>query len=137
MLEGSESYPELMNIRNAEVEENDPTLSRDMESAGNERVWIHVRALAKHMNREIRGKRKRRVMELFRHDDYWISYIYFLDVADVQATFPSGAYPMEWIENGVAWLSSIGNYMPSGPLRSIDRWYSPEGRRVIVFYLTF
>lgn len=37
-----------------------------------------------------------------------------------EATFSIGAYPMEWIENGVAWLSEIiGNYMPSGPLKDL------------------
>ena len=33
MLEGSESYPELMNIRNAEVEKIETTLNEDIESA--------------------------------------------------------------------------------------------------------
>ena len=36
------------------------------------------------------------------------------------ATFEIGAYPMEWIENGVEWLSEIvGKYMPSGPLKDL------------------
>lgn len=36
------------------------------------------------------------------------------------ATFKIGAYPMEWIEAGVAWLSDIVNaHMPGGPLKDL------------------
>lgn len=36
------------------------------------------------------------------------------------ATFEIGAYPMSWIESGVAWLSGlIGSIMPAGPLKDL------------------
>lgn len=36
------------------------------------------------------------------------------------ATFEIGAYPMAWIESGVAWLSGvIGSIMPAGPLKDL------------------
>ena len=36
------------------------------------------------------------------------------------ATFEIGAYPMAWIESGVAWLSGlIGTIMPAGPLKDL------------------
>lgn len=36
------------------------------------------------------------------------------------ATFEIGAYPMQWIEAGVAWLSDlVGNFMPVGPLKDL------------------
>lgn len=36
------------------------------------------------------------------------------------ATFEIGAYPMEWIESGVSWLSGvIGEYMTDGPLKDL------------------
>lgn len=36
------------------------------------------------------------------------------------ATFALGAYPMEWIESGVAWLSEfVGRVMPEGPLKDM------------------
>ena len=47
MLEGSESYPELMNIRNAEVEKIEATLNEDIESAiANEKYGFISGALA-------------------------------------------------------------------------------------------
>ena len=37
-----------------------------------------------------------------------------------EATFTLGAYPQEWIENGIAWLGDwIGNSMPDGILRDL------------------
>jgi len=37
-----------------------------------------------------------------------------------EATFTLGAYPQEWIENGIAWLGDwIGNAMPDGILRDL------------------
>ena len=36
------------------------------------------------------------------------------------ATFEIGAYPMEWIEMGIEWISGfIGNLMPAGPLKDL------------------
>ena len=47
MLEGSESYTELMNIRNAEVEKIETTLNEDIESAiANEKYGFISGALA-------------------------------------------------------------------------------------------
>lgn len=36
------------------------------------------------------------------------------------ATFQLGSYPMEWIEAGVSWISSlVGTHMPDGPLKDL------------------
>ena len=45
---------------------------------------------------------------------FLILYIMF------QTTFTLGQYPMDWIEEGVAWLGQwIGSHLPEGPLRSM------------------
>lgn len=63
MLEGSESYPELMNIRNAEVEKIEATLNEDIESAiANEKYGFISGLWRKHIDREIKRKRKRLVL---------------------------------------------------------------------------
>ena len=37
-----------------------------------------------------------------------------------EATFKLGAYPMEWIESGVAWIGSlVERYMSDGPLKDL------------------
>lgn len=63
MLEGSESYTELMNIRNAEVEKIETTLNEDIESAiANESMDSYRELWRKHIDREIKRKRKRLVL---------------------------------------------------------------------------
>ena len=123
MLEGSESYPELMNIRNAEVEKIETTLNEDIESAiANEKYGFISGALAETYRPGDKEEAKTtRIIDSFVTNKLFGFPIFiFLMWLMFEATFSIGAYPMEWIENGVAWLSEIiGNYMPSGPLKDL------------------
>ena len=123
MLEGSESYPELMNIRNAEVEKIEATLNEDIESAiANEKYGFISGALAETYRPGDKADAKTtRIIDSFVTNKLFGFPIFiFLMWLMFEATFSIGAYPMEWIENGVAWLSEIiGNYMPSGPLKDL------------------
>ena len=123
MLEGSESYPELMNIRNAEVEKIEATLNEDIESAiANEKYGFISGALAETYRPGDKEEAKTtRIIDSFVTNKLFGFPIFiFLMWLMFEATFSIGAYPMEWIENGVAWLSEIiGNYMPSGPLKDL------------------
>ena len=123
MLEGSESYPELMNIRNAEVEKIEATLNEDIESAiANEKYGFISGALAETYRPGDKEEAKTtRIIDSFVTNKLFGFPIFiFLMWLMFEATFSIGAYPMELIENGVAWLSEIiGNYMPSGPLKDL------------------
>ena len=123
MLEGSESYPELMDIRNAEVEKIETTLNEDIESAiANEKYGFISGALAETYRPGDKEEAKTtRIIDSFVTNKLFGFPIFiFLMWLMFEATFSIGAYPMEWIENGVAWLSEIiGNYMPSGPLKDL------------------
>ena len=123
MLEGSESYTELMNIRNAEVEKIETTLNEDIESAiANEKYGFISGALAETYRPGDKEEAKTtRIIDSFVTNKLFGFPIFiFLMWLMFEATFSIGAYPMEWIENGVAWLSEIiGNYMPSGPLKDL------------------
>ena len=123
MLEGSESYPQLMNIRNAEVEKIETTLNEDIESAiANEKYGFISGALAETYRPGDKEEAKTtRIIDSFVTNKLFGFPIFiFLMWLMFEATFSIGAYPMEWIENGVAWLSEfIGNYMPSGPLKDL------------------
>ena len=123
MLEGSESYPELMNIRNAEVEKIEATLNEDIESAiANEKYGFISGALAETYRPGDKEEAKTtRIIDSFVTNKLFGFPIFiFLMWLMFEATFSIGAYPMEWIENGAAWLSEIiGNYMPSGPLKDL------------------
>ena len=123
MLEGSESYPELMNIRNAEVEKIEATLNEDIESAiANEKYGFISGALAETYRPGDKEEAKTtRIIDSFVTNKLFGFPIFiFLMWLMFEATLSIGAYPMEWIENGVAWLSEIiGNYMPSGPLKDL------------------
>ena len=123
MLEGSESYTELMNIRNAEVEKIETTLNEDIESAiANEKYGFISGALAEtYRPGDKKEAKTTRIIDSFVTNKLFGFPIFiFLMWLMFEATFSIGAYPMEWIENGVAWLSEIiGNYMPSGPLKDL------------------
>ena len=123
MLEGSESYTELMNIRNAEVEKIETTFNEDIESAiANEKYGFISGALAETYRPGDKEEAKTtRIIDSFVTNKLFGFPIFiFLMWLMFEATFSIGAYPMEWIENGVAWLSEIiGNYMPSGPLKDL------------------
>ncbi len=52
----------------------------------------------------------------------WLGFPIFLAIMIFifWATFAIGSYPMEWIENGVAWLAStVQKLMPDGPLKDL------------------
>ena len=52
----------------------------------------------------------------------WLGFPIFILLLFImfEATFKLGEYPMEWIENGVAWLGSlVSTTMPEGPLRDM------------------
>lgn len=123
ILENSESYPALMKLRDQEVKRIEATLNEDIESAiANEKYGFISGALAEtYTPGDKEEARSTRIIDSFVTNKLFGFPIFiFLMWLMFEATFSLGAYPMEWIENFVAWLSGlVGTYMPAGPLKDL------------------
>lgn len=123
ILEGADSYPELMKLRDQEVKEIEATLNEDIESAiANEKYGFISGALAEtYTPGDKEEARSTRIIDSFVTNKLFGFPIFILLMwLMFEATFSLGAYPMEWIESFVAWLSGlIGTYMPAGPLKDL------------------
>ena len=123
ILEGADSYPELMKSRDQEVKEIEATLNEDIESAiANEKYGFISGALAEtYTPGDKEEARSTRIIDSFVTNKLFGFPIFILLMwLMFEATFSLGAYPMEWIESFVAWLSGlVGTYMPAGPLKDL------------------
>lgn len=123
ILEGANSYPELMKLRDQEVKEIEATLNEDIESAiANEKYGFISGALAETYTPGDREEaRSTRIIDSFVTNKLFGFPIFILIMwLMFEATFSLGAYPMGWIEDLVAWLSGlVSTYMPAGPLKDL------------------
>ena len=123
ILEGADSYPELMKLRDQEVKEIEATLNEDIESAiANEKYGFISGALAEtYTPGDKEEARSTRIIDSFVTNKLFGFPIFILLMwLMFEATFSLGAYPMEWIESFVAWLSGlVGTNMPAGPLKDL------------------
>ena len=123
ILEGADSYPELMKLRDQKVKEIEATLNEDIESAiANEKYGFISGALAEtYTPGDKEEARSTRIIDSFVTNKLFGFPIFILLMwLMFEATFSLGAYPMEWIESFVAWLSGlVGTYMPAGPLKDL------------------
>ena len=123
ILEGADSYPELMKLRDQEVKEIEATLNEDIESAiANEKYGFISGALAEtYTPGDKEEARSTRIIDSFVTNKLFGFPIFILLMwLMFEATFSLGAYPMEWIESFVAWLSGlVGTYMAAGPLKDL------------------
>lgn len=123
ILEGADSYPELMKLRDQEVKEIEATLNEDIESAiANEKYGFISGALAETYTPGDREEaRSTRIIDSFVTNKLFGFPIFVLIMwLMFEATFSLGAYPMGWIEDLVAWLSGlVSTYMPAGPLKDL------------------
>lgn len=123
ILEGADSYPELMKLRDQEVKEIEATLNEDIESAiANEKYGFISGALAETYTPGDREEaRSTRIIDSFVTNKLFGFPIFILIMwLMFEATFSLGAYPMGWIEDLVAWLSGlVSTYMPAGPLKDL------------------
>ena len=123
ILEGADSYPELMKLRDQEVKEIEATLNEDIESAiANEKYGFISGALAEtYTPGDKEEARSTRIIDSFVTNKLFGFPIFILLMWPMfEATFSVGAYPMEWTESVVAWLSGlVGTYMPAGPLKDL------------------
>ncbi len=123
ILQNSSSYDKLMRIRGEEVKKIEDTLQEDIESAiANEKYGFISGALAEtYTPGDKEEQNTTRIIDSFVTNKLFGFPIFiFLMWLMFEATFSLGAYPMEWIESGVAWLSGmLGTYMAPGPLKDL------------------
>lgn len=123
MLQSAASYPELMKMRDTEAKKIESTLNEDIESAiANEKYGFISGALAETYTPGDKEEAKTtRIIDSFVTNKLFGFPIFiFLMWLMFEATFSIGAYPMEWIESAVNWISGIiGDYMPAGPLKDL------------------
>lgn len=123
ILEGADSYPELMKMRDQEVKEIEATLNEDIESAiANEKYGFISGALAEtYTPGDKEEARSTRIIDSFVTNKLFGFPIFIVLMwLMFEATFSLGAYPMGWIESLVSWLSSlVSTYMPAGPLKDL------------------
>lgn len=131
-------YPEWVKLRDAERERIERDSGEDMETAvANEKYGFIAGALKETYEPGAREKEKTtNLIDSVVTHKLWGYPIFFLFMwLMFEATFVLGAYPMEWIESGVAALGGwIGSIMNPGPLKDllVDGMISGVGG-VIVF----
>lgn len=123
MLQDYENFDELQNLAQQRRQEIEETLHEDIEQAiANEKYGFISGALQETLQQGKEDKRDvtRMIDALVTNRVVGIPIFIFLMFLMFEATFVLGAYPMSWIENGVAALSTwLHNLMPAGPLKDL------------------
>ena len=123
MLQPIEGFAEWIEVRDREVERIEKQLGEDVEMAvTSEKYGFIAGAL-----RETYQKGEENpiatttiIDTIVTHRVWGFPIFFFLMWLMFAATFSLGAYPQEWIEMGVEWLSNtIGAMMPDGALKDL------------------
>ena len=116
-------YPAWAELRDREVARIEKELGEDIETAiANEKYGFIAGALKETYTPGRKEKEKTtNVIDSIVTHKLWGYPIFFLFMwLMFEATFTLGAYPMEWIENGVAALSEwLGTAMTDGPFKDL------------------
>ncbi len=122
-LSSSLNYDKLIKIREEEVNRIEMTLNEDISSAiAAEKYGFISGAIAETMKIDAkRDVNTTAIIDAFVTNKLFGFPIFILIMWFMfWSTFELGAYPMEWIEMGVAWLSDIiSNNMTDGPLKDL------------------
>ncbi len=117
------NHKEILDTRDKLVQELELCTDGDVVShIANEKYGFIAGALAETMTSAPRQTNEStRIIDAFVTNKLFGFPLFFVMMFAVfWATFSLGKYPMEWIENGVAWLSTLVNsYMTVGPLKDL------------------
>lgn len=117
------NHKEILDTRDKLVQELELCTDGDVVShIANEKYGFIAGALAETMTSAPRQTNEStRIIDAFVTNKLFGFPLFFVMMFAVfWATFSLGKYPMEWIENGVAWLSTLVNsYMAAGPLKDL------------------
>ena len=119
-----QSGQKVLKIRDEEVKRIQSALKTDVESAVTDAKYGFISGALKETFTANNKKNKNTLTSKLDHvliGKYWgyPLFIFFIFTM-FQATFTLGQYPMNWIESGVEWLSSLlHNHMIEGPLKAL------------------
>lgn len=123
LISTSAKAEEILALREAEVQKIEQRNKEDVTSLiANEKYGFIAGALAETMEEGNNSSESAtRIIDAFVTNKLFGFPLFFLVMfAIFWATFSLGAYPQEWIENGVAWLSdTLDSHMPAGPLKDL------------------
>ncbi|WP_297930106.1 ferrous iron transport protein B [uncultured Coprobacter sp.] len=123
ILKDKVDYDDLITLRNREVQRISKTLGEDVETAvSNEKYGFISGALKETLVPGDREKARTThiIDSLVTNKLFGFPIFILLMWVMFEATFKLGAYPMEWIESGVAWIGSlVERYMNDGPLKDL------------------
>lgn len=123
MLKESPEYARLIAMRDRELKRIELLREEDVTSLiANQKYGFIAGALAETMTENEKDvTRNTRIIDAFVTNRLFGFPIFlFIMFAIFWATFEVGSYPMQWIELGVSWLSSIvDGIMPAGPLKDL------------------
>ncbi|MDE6577319.1 MAG: ferrous iron transport protein B, partial [Muribaculaceae bacterium] len=123
MLKDHNEYPEWVEIRDKENSRIEKELEDDVNSViASEKYGFIQGALAETFSSGEKQKEQATKIIDTLVTNKLIGFPIFIFVMWVMfwATFKIGAYPMEWIESIVSWISvEIGKYMSQGPLKDL------------------
>lgn len=123
MLSHTESYPELVRLRKEEVPRIERNLKEDIHAAVASEKYGFIRGALRETVEE--GPRREEhttkvIDDIVTNKLFGFPLFFALMWLMFWATFKIGAYPMEWIESGVAWLGSLfSKTMSEGPLKDL------------------
>lgn len=122
-LSNCPNYNEWIEIRNHEVKHIERDLKEDIEGALTNQKYGFISGALKECYTPGKndGVVVTRIIDTLVTHKLWGFPIFFLLMFLMfYCTFSLGAYPQEWIEAGVEWLSNfIGNFMPEGILKAL------------------
>ena len=123
MLAPLPDYDSLLETRDREAERIKKELGQDVtEAIAADKYGFISGALAETLeNNEAREEKSTKIIDAFVTNKLFGFPIFLLVMwLMFWCTFELGAYPMEWIESLVSWISgTIGKYMADGPLKDL------------------
>jgi ferrous iron transport protein B len=123
LLSHSNTYTEIQNTINQHVKRLEGIYLEDSESLLTDAKYGFIAgALKETFSEGVRQKRQSTevIDEFMTHKLFGFPIFIFFMWVTFFTTFKLGAYPMDWIDQGVSWLSSfIGNNMPEGAFKDL------------------
>lgn len=113
---------EISKLQESEIKETEETLKEDTEQAlTNARYGFIAGGLRETLRDKNNDKDPTRIIDAIVTNKYVGFPLFFLFMFIMfECTFRVGAYPMEWIENGVEWLGNlVRNFIPDGMFKDL------------------
>lgn len=123
ILRYTDNYSEILNVSNHQIKRLEDIYKEDSESLLTDAKYGFIAgALRETFNEGVKQNRKSTeiIDEFVTHKLFGFPIFIFFMWVTFFTTFKLGAYPMDWIEQGVAWISSfVSQIMPEGAFKDL------------------